>query len=57
MDYFKQSEYYQMVARKEWEFDRMLEATLVEETEEEFEARVKRFEQRAAAQQEGERHD
>ena len=36
MDYFKQSEYGQMVARKERELDRMLAATEVEETEEEF---------------------
>ena len=45
MNYFKECEYFQMQARKEWEFDKMLEATMVEETEEEFEARVKRFEQ------------
>ena len=44
MDYFRESEYYQMVSRKECEWDRIQYENLVEETEEEFAARVARKE-------------
>ena len=45
MDYIKANEYLQMKARKEWEEDALYEKTMVEETEEEFLVRAKRFEE------------
>ena len=46
MDYFRDCEYHQMVREKERRDDRDFEATMKEETEEEFQARIERAKQR-----------
>lgn len=44
-DYIRDNEYYQQVREKELEWDKLLQETMAEETEEEFYARLARYKQ------------